>query len=56
MMKVIVVGSDGKKRYLNVPVSRQNEEKILQTIDENAGKIGAFNLLTDLLELLPKGQ
>lgn len=56
MMKVIVVGSDGKKRYLNVPISHQNEEKILQKIDDNAGNIGTFNLLTDLLDLLPKGK
>lgn len=56
MMKVILVGSDGTKRYLNVPISRQKEEQILRTIDDNAGKIGAFNLLTEILELLPKNK
>lgn len=54
MMKVILVGSDGVQRYLNLPISRQKEEKILQGIDDNASKIDTFNLLTDLLELLPK--
>jgi len=56
MMKVILVGSDGKRRHLNLPISRQKEEKILQRIDDNSGKIDTFNLLTDLLELLPKGK
>jgi len=56
MMKMILVGSDGTKRYLNLPVSRQKEEKILKRIDDNAGKIDAFNLLTELLNLLPKGK
>ena len=54
MMKVILVGSDGTRRYLNLPISRQKEEELLERIDAHAGKIGTFNLLTDLLELLPK--
>ena len=56
MMKVILVGSDGKNRYLNVPISRQKEDALLERIDAHAGKIDTFNLLTDLLGLLPKNK
>ncbi len=56
MMKLMLVGSDGRTRYLNLPISIEREKKVLKAIDDNAGRIDAFNLLTDLLDLLPKAK
>ena len=56
MMKVIIVGSDGVQRHLNVPISLENEKNILSRIDNNAGRIDTFNLLTYILDLLAKGK
>ena len=51
-MKVTIQTSMGEMRMVDVPLNREEEEKLLKKIDDNEGTIAAINTLAPIIQLL----
>ena len=51
-MKVTIETSKGEMRMIDMPLNREEEEKLLKKIDDNEGRIAVFNTLAPIIQLL----
>lgn len=51
-MRVTLEMSKGEKRSFNLPLSREEEKKLLKKIDERQDDIATMNTLTAVIQVL----